>query len=454
MEITVDLHSHSMFAGGSGGLSTSTDSLQDNMKKANKRFLEADLNSGLKGIQILGSGDIQFSPWLDFFKKEFTEENGFLVYNKGQGELKYCLQTEIIVTAELEKKKRKSVHVIILFPDFNTIDEFKIILKKFDVKQEKLARPFVVLENNSSVSDFFHQVVDINNKIEIIPAHIMTPEGVYGGNNGVNKLEDFFGTFEKKLQIFETGLSADPEILSIIPELDNKTLLSNSDAHSSQLHRIGREFTTLDMNKLSYTDLIASLRNKKIAYSLEFPVSEGRFFLTGHRAGRKKPGVHEKDQYCFFSPEYVPKNNICPICNRKLTKGVLQRVFEICNTQGEERTIKTSKAQQKYLHGVPLTEVIASALQIKSPESITVLKHYKEIISKFDNEVNLWRMENNKVQDLLQTLPKHTPIEIKNAILDVKLDNFSFFPPGFDGTYGSLILGKKQDYFGHSVIKS
>ena len=59
LEIAVDLHSHSMFAGGSGGLSTSSESLQTSMKKAHKRFLEADTTSTLKGIQILGSGDIQ-----------------------------------------------------------------------------------------------------------------------------------------------------------------------------------------------------------------------------------------------------------------------------------------------------------------------------------------------------------------------------------------------------------
>lgn len=449
MEINIDLHSHSMFAGGSGGLSTATSSIQDNMKKAHKRFLEAEKNSLLKGIQVLGSGDIQFTPWLNFFKNDFEEEDSLFKYKQGSGELRYCLQTEVIITAELSKKKRKSVHTLIFFPNFTSIDEFKELLSKFDVKQEKLARPFIVLSNPASVSDFLYKVQDIDSLIEIVPAHIMTPEGVYGGNNGVNRLEDFFGSFGGELKVFETGLSADPDVLSIIPELDNKTLLSNSDAHSSQLHRIGREFTALEMPSLSYNEIIESLRNQKVAFSLEFPVSEGRFFLTGHRAGRKKPGEHGKDEYCFFSPEHVPKDNICPICSKKLTKGVLQRVFEICRNQNEVRTLDNNISKQEFLHGVPLIEVITKALNIKSPESRIGLKYYKEIISVFENEVNLWKMDYEYVAN---NLPKNIPAEIKQGILFIKKNEFGFYPFGFDGTYGQLVFGTKHSYFGHAVI--
>ncbi len=452
MELSADLHSHSMFAGGSGGLSTASSSIQENMKKVHKRFLEADRNSSLKGIQIFGSGDIQFSPWLNFFKEDFEEEKGLFSYKNGKSNLKYCLQTEIILTAEMKKNKRKSVHTVVLFPDFTTIEDFKELLGKLDVKQEKLARPFVVLKDRQAVSDFLFNVQEIDPLIEIIPAHIMTPEGVFGGNDGVNKLEDFFGDFSKEsLHAFETGLSADPEVLSMIPELDNKTLISNSDAHSSQLHRIGREFTVLNVQSISYNDIIEAIRKKHIAYSLEFPISEGRFFLTGHRAGRKKPGEHTKDQYCFFSPEHVPEGNICPICQSKLTIGVLQRAFEICKFQGESRTLNPTRVSQKYLHGVPLTEVIALALNIKSPESKTVFKYYKEIADVFGNEVSLWRESSSYVEN---NLPLTTPNEIKNTILLIKKNNFSFFPPGFDGTYGTLVVGKKLDYFGHEVIKN
>ena len=88
-------------------------------------------------------------------------------------------------------------------------------------------------------------------------------------------------------------------------------------------------------------------------------------------------------------------------------------------------------------------------MNIKSAESKTVLKYYKEIIAVFGNEVNLWRETKQKA---IENLPKKLPEEIKSSILAIKDDKFSFFPLGFDGTYGSLVLGKKQNYFGHSVI--
>ena len=55
MEVSIDLHSHSMFAGGSGGLSTATSSIQENMKKPHKRYLEADRNTSLKRLQFFGT---------------------------------------------------------------------------------------------------------------------------------------------------------------------------------------------------------------------------------------------------------------------------------------------------------------------------------------------------------------------------------------------------------------
>lgn len=452
MEIAVDLHAHSMFAGGSGALSLKPENFKASLIKAHKRFEIANKNSQLKGIQILGTGDIQFNPWLNFCKEFFIEkESGLFTYK--DRDLHYCLQTEIIITASINKKQRKSAHVVILFPHYEAIDDFKVLLDKYEVKQDKLPRPFLKLDNNNQVSEVLFKIKEIDSLLEIIPAHIMTPEGVYGGNNGVNRLSGFFGDFEKEISIVETGLSADPEILSIIPELDKRTLLSNADAHSSQLHRIGREFTVVNANQFTYKSVIESLRQRKIAFTLEFPVSEGRYFLTGHRSNRKKPGTgHGKNQYCYYSPELIPAKNLCPICNAPLSKGVLQRVFEIGKHQGKERSLagKNHEFNQNYLHGVPLVEVIASALNIKSPDAKSVLKPYFEIVSVFNNEVSLWKEDINKITS---NFPKSVSNNILKAIIQVKNDNFCFSPPGFDGQYGSLVLGKSENYFGHSKIQ-
>ena len=458
MDIAVDLHAHSMFAGGSGGLKVKDkESLKESFKQAHTRFIEADKTSKLKGINILGTGDIQFTPWLNFIEKNFEEDQGLYRY-KNNEDLLYCLQTEIIITAEVKQKVRKSVHTVILFPNFESVYRFKDFLDTYEVKQENIPRPFLKVENNQAVSEALQKLQEIDKQIEIIPGHIMTPDGVYGGNNGVNSLYDFFGEFEQKIKVVETGLSADPEILSLIPELDYRTLLSNADAHSAQLNRIGREFTVLDMNKKSYSSMIEALRTKKIAYSLEFPVTEGRYFFTGHRANRKKPGKgHTKDQFCYFSPDKVPKDNICPICDATLTKGVLQRAIEISSTQGGEQRIKnfkegqTENIEQKYLHGVPLVELIANSLNIVSSSAKAVLNNYYKIVEEFKNEVSLWQTDYEKIE---QNFPNQVPKSILEGLKFIKNDNFCFTPPGFDGEYGKLALGKKMTFFGHSQVKN
>ena len=449
MRIAVDLHAHSMFAGGAGGLSLSVGKKEESLKKAHIRFIEADKTSRMKGIRILGTGDIQFAPWLEFVKKSLSEvEEGFFVYKNSS--LRYVLQTEIIVTVPFNRK-RKASHVVILFPNIESVENFRHLLVRFGSKIEKMARPFVTLNSPEQCSEFFFEVKAIDHFIEIFPAHILTPEGVYGGNNGVDKLEWFFGEFVSEIRAVETGLSADPEVLALIPELDNKVLLSNSDAHSAAINRIAREFTVLNMSKFDYKGLINSIRNANIEFTLEFPPSEGRFFFTGHRAGRKKPKPHKNNEYCYFSPDKIPKDNICPICGAQLTKGVLHRAFEICQTWGEKRSFENIRLSQRFIHGVPLVEVIATALRLKSANSKKVLRLYERLLGEFGTEVELWSLSVDNVVSRLENVK--IPIPVKNAIELVKKDLFGFEPPGFDGQYGKLVLGKKVPYLGQKKIE-
>ena len=456
MLVAVDLHAHSMFAGGAGGISSSPERLKESYQRAHVRFEDANITSAKKGIQVMGSGDIQFKPWFQFFQDFLTEtENGLFVYSpkkksvNDEDLLHYLLQTEIIVTTRYQRW-RKASHVVILFPHLGVVREFHALLKRLGSKTEKMARPFVTIDTPEEVGNFFYDLINIDDRIEVIPAHILTPEGVFGGNNGVNRLEDFFGEFHKMIRIVETGLSADPEVIGLIPELDNRVLLSNSDAHSSALNRLAREFTVLNVEELSYDGIIQALREKKIEYTLEFPPTEGRFFFTGHRSGRKKPRSHGKSEFCYFSPDKIPEGNICPICGGELTKGVLHRAFEIAEAQGEKRSLEQTVISQRYVHGVPLIEAVAVGLGLKSISSKKVRFVYDRIIDFFGNEVNLWREDPKKVDEMLADLS--VPENVKRVICEIKRDNFTFDPPGFDGQYGRLVVGKKTPYLGMEVI--
>ena len=287
-----------------------------------------------------------------------------------------------------------------------------------------------------------------------MPAHIMTPDGVFGSNVRLNYLEDFYGESSSDIKVIETGLSADPQILWLIPELDNITFISNSDAHSAALNRTGREFTTLELpSTLTYNAIIDALRKNHITRTAEFHPSEGKYFLTGHRFGRnlsyknhehKSKNWHEKNEYCKFSPKYDPKDKKCPICHKDLTIGALQRAYEIGEVQGASREINDYPYNRPFIHMVPLIEVITKALGIKNASSRTATKIYYDIVKteEIKNECELWFMPMEKIRACLE---HKIDARILRAIELILCDKF-YFIPGLDGFYGDLVLGEKINF--------
>lgn len=448
MEIHADLHTHSIFAGGAGGVSKDG---PESLRKMNKRFQESSTFSPLKGVNLLGTGDCQFGPWNKFLQTELEEVSSGIFEYKGNFEKliaadldleepKYLLQTEVIFTGPTPNSKRKKkAHVLIYFPDFTRVDEYNTLLDEFKVSHQNMARPFIVNDTVEEIEMKIHRILDLDPLMELIPAHIMTPEGVYGSNDRINYFSEFFGSTDTRIHAIETGLSADPSILGLIPELDNRTLISNADAHSAALNRVGREFTSFEVNKLDYANIIRSIRENKVISTAEFHPAEGRYFLTGHRAERKKPGVHTKNQYCYFSPNHVPKDDICPICTKELSVGVLQRAFEISEVQTDGQTRKLGDGpQRQYTTMVPLIEIVAKSLGMKSLTSKRALKTYLDVITEIGTEAKLWTTN-------LDLSNFNFPNELVENITQIKNGNFSFSPLGFDGTYGELVIGETSD---------
>ncbi len=450
MKITVDLHAHSVFAGGTQALKLSSELMNENRKKALKHLEITNQTMPLKGIDIIGTGDCQFLPWTKILKNILLEEENGIFIIPDEINTKFVLQSEVIFTAPIGVRS-KIVHLLLLFPSFNSVDRFREYLDSWDVKHEKMARPFIKCRGSSEVSTKLNSILDIDDLIEAIPAHIMTPQGIYGSDIRVNTLKEFFGDVTSRMTIFETGLSADPEFLSLIPELDNRVLISCSDAHSGALHRMGREFTIINLAKVTYPNMITALRNKKIELTAEFPPEEGRFFLTGHRPGRKSPGKHGLKEYCYFSPQHVPTNDICPICNKTLTIGVYQRCCEISKAQNADRRLGEFQVHNKFIRMVPLIDILSDIYKIKTKTAKRLISMYQKIVEIIGPESTLWQLPVSKLKDSLEGQIDENLI---NAIIQVKNGVFTFHPYGYDGTYGSLKIGQKGNYQDIKVVRS
>jgi len=426
MELHLDLHSHSGYAGGVG----------------NTSFEDIERNMPLKGINVVGTGDCFHPAWRKTLEDKLDEKDYGVFKYRDESEISYILQTEIIITADVGKR-RKGVHTVLLLPSFEAIDMCLEKLEGWGMKNT-VGRPFLKCDGPIDVGHKLNQLKCLDEGIEIIPAHVMTPEGVFGSKAPVDSLSGFYGDYAEDIRMVETGLSADPLILSLIPELDDISLISNSDAHSPALNRMGREFTTIDAIP-DYSSILSSLRKNRISGTAEFNPVEGRYFLTGHRAGRRGHDNH----YCIYSPDHTPQDKICPICGKKLTIGVYERAIELSSVQGSCRCLDEAKAKVPFVHMVPLVEIIAYSLGISSISSKKVTDRYYRITSVM-NECDLWFERPGKIESALEGIVEY---KIVNNILSVKKDEFCFMPAGYDGMYGSLSIGDKADYNDVNVLE-
>ncbi len=431
MEINVDLHSHSGYAGGVGQIALADIALS--MKK--------------KGIHIFGTGDCLHPGWNSQLRESLQEcEPGLysLRDELGNAEARFLLQTEIIITAATAVTPgRKKVHCVVLFPSFEVCEEATKLLEGWEVRNT-IGRPFLKCKDPDDVAAKVAKLLGLDSGVELIPAHVMTPQGVFGSDRPVNRLSDFFGSASERINAVETGLSADPAVLDMIPELDGMALISSSDCHSAASNRLGREFTALEVEELSYRGLTGSIRSRKVAWTAEFNPGEGKYFLSGHRAGKQGHG----EGYCVFSPDKTPPDGICPVCGKMLTVGVLERAIQVSRAQGGNRKLR-KESGRRFIHMVPLSEVVAYSLGIASPNSKRVMELYERIVAAFGTEIEIWKVEPHTVREVLSGA---VPGEITDTIIEIKNDNFTFEPLGFDGSYGKLVVGKRAPWFGVSDV--
>ncbi|MEK6881872.1 MAG: endonuclease Q family protein, partial [Nanoarchaeota archaeon] len=243
-----------------------------------------------------------------------------------------------------------------------------------------------------------------------------------GSKSGFNSLKEAFGSQYEKIYAIETGMSSDPEMNWKIKELEEKAILSFSDSHSFWPWRIGREATIFSLKegeKLNYNLIINQIRNKTYKSTVETDPGYGIYHWDGHRD-------------CKFScPPSKTKelNGICPVCNKKLTIGVENRVEELKNNTGIP---KNAKAFYKLL---PLHELIAFYLKT-SMNSKKVWAIYDALIVKYENEFNILLKVDRNI--LSAELAKQNMQKLADLIIDNRIANLKV-KPGYDGVYGELV---------------
>ncbi|HZJ57306.1 MAG TPA: endonuclease Q family protein [Clostridia bacterium] len=226
-----------------------------------------------KGIHVIGVVDC-VSPWIIRDIEELLHA-GELNEIPGGGVV-YSDDLVILLGSEIETRESHgcSAHSLMFFPSLAQVKEFSRIMDNHMTN----------LEYNATVSRLsVQELFDIADSLEgiFIPAHIFTPyKGLYG--NCTDRLARIFNPSSlEKIPSIELGLSADTDMGTQISELDSKTFLSNSDAHS--LGRMGREYNTMLLGGLDFREVVKALRNqdgRRITANYGLDPKLGKYYRT------------------------------------------------------------------------------------------------------------------------------------------------------------------------------
>jgi len=405
MKIFADLHLHSKY---SRGCSKNLD--LENLVKFSK----------LKGLKLLITGDFTHPLWFKEIKEKLKEADGAYKIND---EDVYFLVGGEISSIFSRKNKIYKIHFLVILPNLEIAEKLNKKLSLYG-KLESDGRPTFGLD----IIDLFKIILDIYDKTIIIPAHVWTPHfSLYGSNSGFNSIYEAFNDFLKYISGVETGLSSDPNMNWRLPELDNISIVSFSDAHSPYTYRIGREATLFELEKISFENLYKALNSpdekNKILMTVEFFPEEGKYHFDGHRFCKVR-----------FSPEESKKNNyICPVCQKKVTKGVLSRVEELAKRPPDF----IDPQRPPFKKTVPLAEILAQIYDTDVNSKI-VEETYLKIIKNFGPELEVLTSNYDKEK------MKENFYEVYLAL--EKIDKGEvILEPGYDGEYGKVIIKLNEE---------
>ena len=399
LRLVADLHLHSRYS-----LATS--------RSLDLRTL-ADAGRA-KGIDLLAAPDFTHPAWLAEMRAEFAEYDDGVYTAHGA---KFVLATEVSCIWRHDGKSRR-VHLLVWAPDFAAVDYINNRLAGIQNLSSD-GRPMLKL----SAREMAAIAWEADERCVVIPAHVWTPwYGMYGSKSGFDSVEECFGDAADRIHAVETGLSSDPAMNWMAPDLDGRSIVSFSDAHSPR--NMGRELTVFRAEP-NFTSLADALRNQDIVETVEFHPGHGKYHLDGHRkcGVRFEPGGGEATV------------TECPACGKSLTLGVLHRVNELAarpdNAELDgDGLVRGPVHRPPFRSLVPLRELLSFSQSV-GPATKTVDRHYEALVDEFAGELNVLSCAP------LADLERVSGPRLANAVLAVREGRVDV-DPGYDGVYGTV----------------
>ena len=290
-----------------------------------------------KGIQIVGIIDCA-SPYViedieSFLKtgEAYEIKDGGIIYKD-----KVCiiLGSEVETSEINEDGKTGSAHNLCYFPSLEDI-------KAFSKEMTKYIKNITLSTQRARISAY--ELIDVVERYNgiLVPAHVFTPHKSFYGNC-TKRLERIFKEKFNKIFAIELGLSADTYLADQISELETRTFITDSDAHS--LPKIAREYNKMLLEDISFKEIVKALKNE-----------DGRKILANYGLDPKLGKYHRTYcEECDKPLEGKPPVIKCDTCDsKKVVMGVLDRIEII---KDKKESISPNN-RPPYIYQVPLTFV-------------------------------------------------------------------------------------------------
>jgi len=408
LRVIADLHVHSRYSRAT--------SQQMNIGEVT-RFAQ------IKGLNLVGTGDFTHPRWLKELNEDLVEVPGAGLYKPAKdvkSPVHYMITGEVSTIFTFEGHVKK-VHHVLLTPSLETAVQIN----------ERLARYGSLTVDGRPVLDMtapqlVEEVMETSGENVVIPAHAWTPWfSIFGAFSGFDRVEDCYQDTTKHIFALETGLSSDPPMNWRLSTLDKFALVSNSDSHSAWPWRIGREANVFELERLTYQEVVDATRKRdgRFKFTIETNPAYGKYHWTGHRNCKVS-----------LSPqEAIKLGDRCPVCRKKLTKGVEQRVEELADRPMGFRP----EGAVGYMHLLPLSEIISTLLGVTYPGVQKVWDVYNALVERFGDEYTVL------IDTPKEEMSKTVDSKIAEAIVRVREGKVRVIP-GYDGVYGQLVVFEEE----------
>ena len=288
-----------------------------------------------KGINLVGIIDCA-SPYVIEDIENFLATGE--AYEIPDGGIIYKDKVCIILGSEIETSEINdegntgSAHNLCYFPTLNDI-------KAFSNEMRGHIKNITLSSQRANISAY--QLIDIVTKYNgvLVPAHCFTPHKSFYGNC-TDSLRKIFKEKYDMIPAIELGLSSDTFLADQISELETKTFLTNSDAHS--LPKIAREYNKMQLEGISFKEFLKALKNE-----------DGRKIISNYGLDPKLGKYHRT--YCEVCDKRIPGNAPVTVCKECESKNITMGVFDRIEIIKDKKETKSPEIRPEYVYQIPLT---------------------------------------------------------------------------------------------------